>query len=98
MTTPPRWTERQVREDFNAENGAHIPEDICLRIQNPPTKWEVVSWSGDTRVMLPEIDADPLKQVSFSVWGVRGEGALSWIRLTGRFLFTVLRRGSGSSW
>ncbi|KAF8557452.1 hypothetical protein OG21DRAFT_1407161 [Imleria badia] len=56
--------ERQVREEFNAEHGAHIPADICLCIENPPTKWEVVPWAGDMREVLPEIDADLLTQVS----------------------------------
>ncbi|KAH7884531.1 autophagy-related protein 17 [Phlebopus sp. FC_14] len=54
--------ERQVRDDFNAEHGAHIPADICLCIENPPTRWEVVPWAGDVRETLPEIDSDMLAQ------------------------------------
>ncbi|KIJ67089.1 hypothetical protein HYDPIDRAFT_85859 [Hydnomerulius pinastri MD-312] len=58
--------ERQVRDDFNAEHGAHIPADICLCIENPPTRWEVVPWAGDLREVLPDIDSDILAQVSTS--------------------------------
>lgn len=59
--------ERQVRDDFNAEHGAHIPADICLCIENPPTRWEVVPWPGDTREVLPEVEGDLLMAVSVAV-------------------------------
>lgn len=52
--------EDQVRNHFNAQYGAHLPEDICLCIGNPPTKWEVVPWEGDTLEVLPEIEPDLL--------------------------------------
>ncbi|KAI6116860.1 autophagy protein Apg17-domain-containing protein [Pisolithus croceorrhizus] len=55
--------ERQVRDDFNAEHGAHIPADLCLCIENPPTRWDVVPLPGDVRETLPEIDSDLLAQV-----------------------------------
>ncbi|KAF8841788.1 hypothetical protein BDN67DRAFT_966676 [Paxillus ammoniavirescens] len=64
--------ERQVRDDFNNEHGAHIPTDICLCIENPPTRWEVVPWAGDTREVLPEIDSDILAQVREKLAGVEG--------------------------
>lgn len=54
--------ERQVREDFNAKHGQHIPEDICLCIENPPTRWEVVPREGDVRESLPEVASDLLAQ------------------------------------
>jgi autophagy-related protein 17 len=54
--------ERQVRENFNAEHGRHIPEDICLCIENPPTRWEVVPREGDVRENLPEVESDLLEQ------------------------------------
>lgn len=58
-----------MRDDFNVEHGAHIPTDICLCIENPPTRWEVVPWAGDTREVLPEIGGDLLTQVSLcSFW------------------------------
>lgn len=53
-----------MREDFNAEHGQHIPEDICLCIENPPTRWNVVPREGDMRETLPEVDSDLLAQVS----------------------------------
>ena len=59
----PRAEERRMREEFNAEHGAHIPADICLCIENPPTRWEVVPCADDTREVLPEIDGDLLTQV-----------------------------------
>lgn len=76
--------ESQVRADFNAENGAHIPADICLCIENPPTRWEVVPWAGDIREVLPEIDADLLTQVSllscFSLFVFRRWlGSMRWV-------------------
>jgi autophagy-related protein 17 len=55
--------EDQVRRRFNAEYGAHLPEDICLCIGNPPTKWEVVPWGGDSPELLPHIDEDLLSEV-----------------------------------
>lgn len=54
--------ERQVRDDFNADHGAHIPADLCLCIENPPTRWDVVPFPGDVRETLPEIDSDLLTQ------------------------------------
>ncbi|KAF6757238.1 autophagy protein Apg17-domain-containing protein [Ephemerocybe angulata] len=50
--------ESQLRKHFNAECGAHLPEDICLSIGNEPTRWDVLPWPGDAREILPEIDAD----------------------------------------
>ncbi|KAI9568239.1 autophagy-related protein 17 [Boletus coccyginus] len=58
-----------MSSDFNTEHGAHIPADICLCIENPPTRWEVVPWAGDTREVLPEIDADLLPQVKEKLAG-----------------------------
>ncbi|KXN91701.1 Autophagy-related protein 17 [Leucoagaricus sp. SymC.cos] len=55
--------EDQVRRLFNAEYGVHLPEDICLCIGNPPTKWEVVPLQGDTLEVLPHIDEDLLSEV-----------------------------------
>ena len=83
-----RTEERHMREDFNAEYGAHIPTDICLCIENPPTRWEVVPWAGDVREVLPEIDADLLPQMKVSWVLMRGLrslvrwGSLDWSWLT----------------
>ncbi|KAF8223109.1 hypothetical protein L208DRAFT_1370346 [Tricholoma matsutake] len=54
--------ENQVRNHFNSEYGAHLPEDICICIGNAPTKWEVVPWSGDAVEFLPAIEDDIISQ------------------------------------
>ncbi|KAF7375009.1 Kinase activator [Mycena sanguinolenta] len=54
--------ESQVREHFNSEHGAHLPEDLCLCIGNSPTKWEVVPWHGEEPEVLPEIESDLIAQ------------------------------------
>ncbi|KAA1467537.1 hypothetical protein DENSPDRAFT_251101 [Dentipellis sp. KUC8613] len=64
--------ERQVREDFNAEHGSHLPSDICLYIENPPTRWEVVPFDGDSIETLPDVDNDLLVQAKDAV--AREEG------------------------
>lgn len=51
--------ERLLREDFNSTHGAHLPADICLCIENPPTKWEVMPWGGSIEV-LPDVAIDLL--------------------------------------
>jgi autophagy-related protein 17 len=61
--------ERGLRDLFKHEHGDHLPGDLCLSIENPPTRWAVlpVSWeqnSGDGQLkrgeveVLPEIDLD----------------------------------------
>ncbi|KAJ7274517.1 autophagy-related protein 17 [Mycena haematopus] len=54
--------ESHVREHFNSEHGAHLPEDICLFIGNSPTNWEVVPWHGEEPENLPEIEPDLIAQ------------------------------------
>ncbi|GLB40493.1 putative autophagy protein Apg17 [Lyophyllum shimeji] len=54
--------ETQVRNHFNSEYGAHLPEDICLCVGNAPTRWEVVPWNGDTLEFLPVIDNELIAQ------------------------------------
>jgi autophagy-related protein 17 len=58
--------ENQVRNHFNSEYGAHLPEDICLCVGNAPTKWEVVPWSGDAFEFLPALEDDIITQVRMS--------------------------------
>lgn len=57
--------ERQVREHFNNEHGAHLPEDLCLCIRNVPTRWEIVSRNGDAMEGLPDIPGDLVAEVIF---------------------------------
>lgn len=55
--------ENRVRSHFNAEYGAHLPEDLCLCIGNSPTRWQVVPWDGSSLEVLPSIDADLIAYV-----------------------------------
>jgi len=55
--------ESRVRAHFNAEYGSHLPEDICLCIQNEPTKWEVIPSDGSYSEVLPFIANDVLTGV-----------------------------------
>lgn len=60
-----------MRETFRADHGDHLPDDLCLSIDNPPTKWDVVPvpWipqehgvpatAGD-REVLPDVDIELL--------------------------------------
>lgn len=54
--------ERQMREEFNAEHGQYLPEDVCLFIQNAPTRWIVVPRPGDHLEILPDVDQDLLTE------------------------------------
>ena len=56
--------ERHIRERFNNEHGAHLPEDICLCIRNTPTRWEVVPQRGEDWEVLPELAQDFITQVT----------------------------------
>ncbi|EIN09795.1 hypothetical protein PUNSTDRAFT_101708 [Punctularia strigosozonata HHB-11173 SS5] len=40
--------EHAVREAFNHEHGPNLPEDLCLCISNPPTRWDIVPASWET--------------------------------------------------
>ncbi|KAI0058213.1 hypothetical protein BV25DRAFT_1919577 [Artomyces pyxidatus] len=66
--------ERQVRQDFNVEHGAHLPSDICIYIENPPTRWEVVPFDGDTLEILPEVQNDLLEQAQDAIAREDGHG------------------------
>ncbi|KAE9401499.1 hypothetical protein BT96DRAFT_964986 [Gymnopus androsaceus JB14] len=59
--------ERQVREHFNNEHGAHLPEDLCLCISNVPTKWEIVPRNGEVVESLPDVPGDLVAEVIFIV-------------------------------
>jgi len=77
FNTDEETDERQIRDEFNVEHGAHLPADICLCIENPPTTWEIVPWHGEAVEMLPDIDYDLLVEVSLSLfsseWGKAAE-------------------------
>ena len=58
--------ERGVRESFKAEHGAHLPSDLCLYIENPPTRWQVIPFDGDTVESLPDVDGDLVAEVDLN--------------------------------
>ena len=77
---PPAYTEipieeRAIRAAFNAEQGSNLPADLCLCVENMPTRWNVVpieehSFEGissryreDYREFLPTADNDLLVEV-----------------------------------
>jgi len=64
--------ERVVRESFNAEHGAHLPSDLCLYIENPPTRWQVIPFDGDHVESLPDVDDDLVTEAKDSI--AREEG------------------------
>ncbi|KAI9512058.1 autophagy-related protein 17 [Russula earlei] len=55
--------ERLVRESFNAEHGENLPSDLCLYIENPPTRWQVIPLDGDAVESVPDVDDDLLVEV-----------------------------------
>ncbi|KAJ7178587.1 autophagy-related protein 17 [Mycena crocata] len=69
--------ESQVRDHFNSEHGAHLPEDICLCIGNAPTRWEVVPWHGEDLEVLPEIEPDLIAQAKERIAADAGIGTES---------------------
>ncbi|KAH8100023.1 autophagy protein Apg17-domain-containing protein [Cristinia sonorae] len=70
--------ERLRRERFNAEYGDHLPSDVCLSIQNPPTRWEVVPWNHEPIESLPEMDSDLLTEVGPNLQRITHGRALKW--------------------
>lgn len=67
--------EREIRAVFNAEQGSNLPADLCICVENMPTRWNVVpieehSFEGissgyreDYREFLPTVDSDLLAEV-----------------------------------
>ncbi|KAH9919879.1 autophagy protein Apg17-domain-containing protein [Amylocystis lapponica] len=54
--------ERQLREEFSAVHGQYLPEDVCLYVQNAPTRWSVVPWNGEQVEILPELEDDLVQE------------------------------------
>jgi len=69
--------EREIRATFNAEQGSNLPADLCLCVENMPTRWNVVPieehtfegissrYKEDYREFLPTVDNDLLVEVRF---------------------------------
>jgi autophagy-related protein 17 len=74
-----------MREVFKAEHGDHLPDDLCLSIENLPTKWAVgpVPWTveGETWIesargeveVVPEVDHDLLADARERIANSDGE-------------------------
>jgi len=66
--------EREIRTAFNAEQGSNLPSDLCLYVENMPTRWNVIpiedhSFEGissgyreDYRETLPTVDSELLTE------------------------------------
>ena len=74
-TTDISTEEREMRATFNVEQGSNLPADLCICVENVPTRWNVVpieehSFEGissryreDHREFLPSVDNDLLAEV-----------------------------------
>ncbi len=71
--------ERVFRESFNAEHGAHLPSDLCLYIENPPTRWQVIPLDGNDVESLPDVDNDLLEEVDLNLARVFGRHNLQYL-------------------
>ncbi|KZT07651.1 uncharacterized protein LAESUDRAFT_724631 [Laetiporus sulphureus 93-53] len=61
--------ERQLREEFNAEHGQHLPEDVCLYVQDAPTRWNIIPSNGNRAEVLPDLDSDLLEEARSKIGG-----------------------------
>lgn len=52
--------ELQLREEFKAAHGMYLPDDVCLFVQNAPTRWAVVPQDKEQVEVLPELENDLL--------------------------------------
>ncbi|KAI0076211.1 hypothetical protein K474DRAFT_1645470 [Panus rudis PR-1116 ss-1] len=56
--------ERVRREQFNADHGPFLPRDVCLFIENPPNRWEILPYNNEPLEVLPDIPSDILAEAS----------------------------------
>ncbi|KAF9790384.1 autophagy-related protein 17 [Thelephora terrestris] len=66
--------EREMRAAFNAEQGSNLPADLCLCVENMPTRWDIVpieeqpfesissEHREDYREILPTVDSELLAE------------------------------------
>lgn len=45
----------------------YLPDDVCLFIQNDPTRWTVIPQDKEQVEVLPELDSDLLDKARVSV-------------------------------
>ena len=89
--------ERVSRETFNAEHGAHLPSDLCLYIENPPTRWQVTPLDGDDVESLPDVDNELLEEVDLNLARVFGQYNLQCL-LIGQRCYRTGRRANAGTW
>lgn len=89
--------ERKFRESFNAEHGAHLPSDLCLYIENPPTRWQVIPHDGDDVESLPDVDNDLLEEVDSNLARVFGRHNLQCLLIGQRCYRTGRRVGAAGT-
>ncbi|KAI0783551.1 autophagy protein Apg17-domain-containing protein [Abortiporus biennis] len=66
--------ERHLRETFNEEHGDHLPSDVCLPIQNPPTRWEVLPLNHESVEILPLVAPDLLEDAVKKIQSMETQG------------------------
>ena len=74
--------ERIVRERFNEQHGDHLPSDVCLPIQNSPTRWEVLPVPNELVDLLPVIPTDLLDDAARKIQSMENQGVD--VRIQGR--------------
>ena len=55
------------RVEFNTEHGNHLPADLCLSIQNPPTRWEILTYNNESLEEIPMVENDLLVEADARV-------------------------------
>ncbi|KAH9928641.1 autophagy protein Apg17-domain-containing protein [Fomitopsis serialis] len=66
--------EIQLREEFKAEHGQYLPDDVCLYVQNAPTHWTVIPRDDEEVEVLPEMEGDLLDKARSRLQRVEGGG------------------------
>lgn len=72
-----------MRATFNAEQGSNLPADLCLCVENMPTRWNIVPieensfegisnvYSEDYREILPTVDSELLAEARLTLIQLR---------------------------
>ncbi|TFK99460.1 autophagy protein Apg17-domain-containing protein [Pterulicium gracile] len=68
--------EDTVRSHFNAKHGPNMPEDLCLCIENTPTRWDILPSDSGMSEVIPEIDEDLLVRAKEKLLGAGVESVI----------------------
>ncbi|KAH9838401.1 autophagy protein Apg17-domain-containing protein [Rhodofomes roseus] len=66
--------ELQLREEFKAAHGQYLPDDVCLYVQNAPTRWTVVPQDEEQVEVLAELESDLLERARSRIRRAEGGG------------------------